>query len=218
MYLFSDALEQRFGYGVPHYQPLEPDGPLMLITPSSSQRTNATFGSDPASAGPEVLELHPDDAARHAVGEGDLARVWNGHGEVELRVQLSPAVRPGVAYSPKGTWLATSATGQTVNALLDADVRTDIMDGACYNDTFVDVAPALRDGFSAPRPPPRPPPRRRAAPAAVGARPRVDLPTLLRANDGYRDDVQLRWLLRRWHSSAGATVAQRRACRLRSRR
>jgi hypothetical protein len=27
----------------------------------------------------------------------------------------------------------------TVNALLDADIRTDIIDGACYNDTFVEV-------------------------------------------------------------------------------
>jgi hypothetical protein len=26
-----------------------------------------------------------------------------------------------------------------VNALIDADLKTDIVDGACYNETFVDV-------------------------------------------------------------------------------
>ena len=53
---------------------------------------------------------------------------------------LTDAVPAGVAYSSKGTWLSTSDTGQTVNALIDADRRTDIMSGACYNDTFVEVA------------------------------------------------------------------------------
>ncbi len=27
-----------------------------------------------------------------------------------------------------------------VNALISSDIRTDIEDGACYNETFVDVA------------------------------------------------------------------------------
>ncbi len=43
-------------------------------------------------------------------------------------------------YSPKGTWLATSPTGQTVNALISSDIHTDIENGACYNENFVDVA------------------------------------------------------------------------------
>ena len=46
---------------------------------------------------------------------------------------------PGVVYSPKGTWLRSSETGQTVNALIDADMKTDIVDGACYHETFVDL-------------------------------------------------------------------------------
>jgi hypothetical protein len=37
--------------------------------------------------------------------------------------------------------LRTSETGQTVNALIDADMKTDIVEGACYNETFVDLRP-----------------------------------------------------------------------------
>ena len=59
--------------------------------------------------------------------------------EAHFAARITDAVHPGVLYSPKGTWLATSPTGQTVNALISSDMRTDIEDGACYNETFVDV-------------------------------------------------------------------------------
>ncbi|MBP8307280.1 MAG: molybdopterin-dependent oxidoreductase [Burkholderiaceae bacterium] len=138
--LYSQDLQARFGYGVPRYEPVPAEAPLMLISPSSSRRTNATFGSDPVSQGPERIELHPDDAAVRGIADGARVRVWNRLGEVTLVARVTDAVRAGVAYSSKGTWLSTSDTGQTVNALIDADRRTDIMSGACYNDTFVDVA------------------------------------------------------------------------------
>jgi anaerobic selenocysteine-containing dehydrogenase len=142
--LFSEALQQRFGYGVPRYDALHNGGPdqvtpLILISPSSSKRTNATFGGCDESDVVEVLEIHPDDARARRIAEGDAVRVSNARGEVVLRATISEDVQSGVLYSPKGTWLRSSETDQTVNALLSADIRTDILDGACYNDTFVEV-------------------------------------------------------------------------------
>lgn len=139
--LFSETLQERHGYGVPRYEPVDGEYPFIVISPSSSKRTNATFGGDAASAGPEVVEIHPQDAAEKAIADGDTVRVWNGRGEVVLRARVTDAVRPKVLYSPKGTWLRSSTTGRTVNSLISADAKTDIMDGACYNDTFVDIAP-----------------------------------------------------------------------------
>jgi anaerobic selenocysteine-containing dehydrogenase len=141
--LFSAEYEARYGFGVPRYDPVPQDLPLTLITPSSSKRTNATFGSDPASAGPEVLEMHPRDAQQRGLADGTLVLVWNARGSVALQLKITEATRPGVLYSPKGTWRATSQTGLTVNALIPADVRTDIEDGACYHETFVEVKSAL---------------------------------------------------------------------------
>ncbi|MCR9139993.1 MAG: molybdopterin-dependent oxidoreductase [Alphaproteobacteria bacterium] len=137
--LFSDDLEQRFGYGVPRYEPVHQDLPLTLITPSSSKRTNATFGGCDESSGPEVLEMNPADAEHRGLVSGDRVTVRNSRGEVSMRLLVTDATRPGVLYSPKGTWLRTSRTGQTVNALIPSDTRTDIADGACYNETFVEV-------------------------------------------------------------------------------
>lgn len=137
--LYSDDLEARFGYGVPRYENVRQDLPLTLITPSSSKRTNATFGGCDESSGPEIVEMNPADANERGLVQGDDVVVWNNRGRVELRLVVTDATRKGVLYSPKGTWLKTSGTGQTVNTLIPADIRTDIADGACYNETFVEV-------------------------------------------------------------------------------
>ncbi len=138
--LFDQVLEDQYGFGTPRYEPVEKDLPFTVISPSSSKRTNATFGSDQASAGVEVVEINPDDATAKNVKEGALITLSNQKGSVLLRAKITTATRSGVLYTPKGTWLQTSATGQTVNALIDADIKTDIAGGACYNETFVDIA------------------------------------------------------------------------------
>ncbi|MEK9721945.1 MAG: molybdopterin-dependent oxidoreductase [Rhodospirillaceae bacterium] len=138
--LYSQRLQDRFGYGVPRFEQVSRDRPFALITPSSSKRTNATFGGCAESAGLEVCEIHPDDALTHGVADGDTLRLWNDRGEVHLRAVVTTAVRPGVLYSPKGAWRHTSPTGQTTNALIPTAMRTDIEDGAVWNETFVDVA------------------------------------------------------------------------------
>ncbi len=61
-------------------------------------------------------------------------------GPVVLQEDVT-AVAPGVRFT-QGSRLASSTSGQTVNALIDADMKTDIVDGACYNETFVTLTPA----------------------------------------------------------------------------
>ena len=61
---------------------------------------------------------------------------------VFLTLQITDAVPRGVVASEKGAWLATSPTGQTISALVSADDRADLAEGACFNDTGVEVGPA----------------------------------------------------------------------------
>jgi len=137
--LHSEALEEQYGFGVPRFEPAKQDRQFVLISPSSSKRTNATFGGCSDSEGLEELEMNPLDATALKLTSDSTVIVSNDLGEVSLRLKITDAVRQGVLYSPKGTWLSTSSTGGTVNALIDADIRTDIEEGACYNETFVDV-------------------------------------------------------------------------------
>ncbi len=144
--LYSEEMETKYGRGVPKFEPAEQDLPFVLISPSSDKRTNATFGGDAASAGMEVLEINPADASARKIATGAVVEIWNARGRVALKAIVTDAVRPGVLYSPKGTWLKTSPTGQTVNALIPANIRADIERGACYNETFVDVRLSTFEG------------------------------------------------------------------------
>lgn len=137
--LYSQEMEDKWGRGVPTFEHVSRARPFAIISPSSSKRTNATFGGCGPSNGAEIVEINPTDADAHGISDGMMVRVSNDHGAVELKAVVTDAVRPGVLYSPKGTWCATSATGQTVNALIPVDVRADIEDGAAYNETFVDI-------------------------------------------------------------------------------
>ena len=138
--LFSQDLEERFGYGLPRFEPVERNYPLSIISPSSSKRTNATFGGCALSDGQEEVEINPLDAEMRGISDGDKLRVHNERGETLLIARITDAVLPGVLYTPKGAWLSASKSGQTVNALLDADIRTDIEDGACCNEAFCEVS------------------------------------------------------------------------------
>ena len=137
--LYSAFLEDAHGCGLPDYSPVESAHPLTLITPSSDKRINATFGGLSDSDGMPELEMHPGDAEVRGLADGATVRVWNDLGEVQLILNITDATRPGVVFSPKGVWLRTSSTGQTTNALVPND-KADISDGACYNDTRVEVA------------------------------------------------------------------------------
>jgi anaerobic selenocysteine-containing dehydrogenase len=86
-----------------------------------------------------VLEIHPADAQARGLNSGDTVSVWNERGVVTLSLVVTDATRAGVVYSSKGVWRKTSNTGFTVNALIPSDLRTDIEDGACYNETYVDI-------------------------------------------------------------------------------
>ncbi|MEZ5740150.1 MAG: molybdopterin dinucleotide binding domain-containing protein [Burkholderiaceae bacterium] len=85
--LFSQAMQDAWGYGVPRYEAVPAVHPLNLISPSSSKRTNATFGGHAASSGPERLEMHPRDAQARGLGDGTRVRAWNDLGEVRADAQ-----------------------------------------------------------------------------------------------------------------------------------
>ena len=46
----------------------------------------------------ETVDLHPDDAARLGLAQGDAARVVSRRGAVEAPVRLDPGLRPGLAF------------------------------------------------------------------------------------------------------------------------
>jgi anaerobic selenocysteine-containing dehydrogenase len=142
--LASDTLAGRWGdlARLPGYRPSASKFPLSLISPSSASRISSTLlGRGGKSWEASPLMMHPDDARSRGLTDKTSVQVWNDLGAVILKLQITVAVPPGVVASEKGSWLATSPTGQTISALVSADDRADLAEGACFNDTRVDVSP-----------------------------------------------------------------------------
>jgi anaerobic selenocysteine-containing dehydrogenase len=144
--LVSDVLAQRWGAHarVPAYRPRPAEKfPLALISPASDKRISSTlFGAGGAPGEAPPLFMHPRDAQARGLKSARRVRVWNERGAVVLPLKITDAIAPGVVASEKGAWLATSATGQTISALVSADAKADLALGACYNDTAVEVEAA----------------------------------------------------------------------------
>jgi anaerobic selenocysteine-containing dehydrogenase len=140
--LKSETLAQRWGAAalLPSWRERRASHPLMLISPASDKRISSTLGGFTASAAAAPLLMHPADAATRRLTDGSEVRVWNDLGEVILPLAVTDAVPPGVVASEKGAWLSTSRTGQTISALVSADMRADLAEGACFNDTLVEVS------------------------------------------------------------------------------
>jgi len=142
--LVSDSLQRKWGpqARIAGYRPRAHAYPLSLISPASDRRISSTLGGLATSAAAPKLRMHPADAAARGLSSGDEVRVWNDLGVVILPLAVTDTVRPGVVASEKGAWLRTSPTGQTISALVSAELRADLADGACFNDTEVEVGPA----------------------------------------------------------------------------
>ncbi len=152
--LKSETLAGRWGAAallpgwrpLPNPPPVSGEGrvgvPLMLISPASDKRISSTLGGLAGSRHAPPLMMNPEDAVRRSLKHGIEVRVWNDRGEVILPLEVTDKVPPGVVASEKGAWLETSRTGQTISALVSADLRADLAEGACFNDTPVEVSRA----------------------------------------------------------------------------
>ncbi|HTU22020.1 MAG TPA: molybdopterin dinucleotide binding domain-containing protein, partial [Gemmataceae bacterium] len=99
---------------------------LYLLTPASHHFVSSSLANQPGllkNAGPSFVEIHPDDAARRGIENGDTVLVYNGRGSCRLRAVVTDAARPGVVVSPKGRWAkldgGTNVNWTTSDALGD---------------------------------------------------------------------------------------------------
>lgn len=136
--LYSEAMENHCGQGVPKYLELPERRAFQLVSPASEQRINSTFGGLNAQQSDLVCEIHPRDAQEHGVQDGSRLALHNAQGEVHIAASISDAVRRGTLYVPKGAWIGNSRSGNTINALIPG-YREAAIGGACYYDCSVDI-------------------------------------------------------------------------------
>ena len=145
--IYSEDLAKQ---GLPALPDWEPDPveaeeaarwPLRLLTaPGYFQAhtafTGVKFLRD--REGAPICVLHPEEAARRGLGNGQKVRLFNGRGSIGLKLKVSDEVLPGVVLVP-GQRPDDEAVDGTVN-MLCSDRYTDMGEGATYQSTWLEVA------------------------------------------------------------------------------
>ncbi|WP_420452030.1 molybdopterin-containing oxidoreductase family protein [Ilumatobacter sp.] len=123
--------------------------PLQLLTPKRHVRfLNSSYPQLPKHGPPKggpYVELHTDDAVFRGLHPGDVARVVNDRGSVEVEVRTSDHLRPGVVAIPFGWWSADHRDGSVANSLT-SDALVDAGGGVAFGDTLVEVVRVDRAG------------------------------------------------------------------------
>jgi anaerobic selenocysteine-containing dehydrogenase len=113
--------------------------PFKLATSPARNFLNSSFNGGPTSRLREIRPtalLHPDDAARLGVGDGELLRLGNGRGSVRVHAKISEAVRPGLIVS-EGLWENRDfLDGRGINTLT-SDESVAPFGGAAFHDIRV---------------------------------------------------------------------------------
>jgi anaerobic selenocysteine-containing dehydrogenase len=146
--LAAQGLDPLPAYVPPHEDPLtRPDladrHPLQMLTPPESSFLNSTFVNVEVlrkAAGEPTVQIHPDDARRRSIADGDTVRVFNDRGTFRAKAVVGETVRPGVIVSLGVWWNKYSPDGVNCNTTASTKL-TDLGGGATFFDNLVEVAP-----------------------------------------------------------------------------
>ena len=129
------------------------NGEVVLIGRRQLRSNNSWMHNLPKLvSGPErcTLHVHPDTAAAHGLDDGGTARVRSRAGEVEVLVEVTDAIMPGVVSIPHG-WghdtdgaelsVASEHAGVNSNILADEELVEPLTGNAVLNGIPVQLAP-----------------------------------------------------------------------------
>ena len=129
------------------------DGGFLLIGRRHLRSNNSWMHNLPTLNGGSnrcTLQIHPEDAAR--LGVTDAAIVTGRAGKIQVPVEITDAIRPGVVSLPHG-WghdvpgtrmsVAARRPGVNVNSLLDSSLLDPLSGTSVLNGIPVQVAPAV---------------------------------------------------------------------------
>ena len=108
------------------------------MTPNTKNRIHSQFNNlkyiQQFSEEPR-LQMHPVDARKRNIADGDSVRIFNDRGYLYTHVSLDFSIKTGCVSLTNGWWINQ---GGTVNFLSQAG-ETDMGYGAAFHDNLVDV-------------------------------------------------------------------------------
>lgn len=117
-------------------QPVAGEHHYRFITPKTYRVQASQYGNMPTKLGEletAWIFVHPEDAARENIVDGQSVRVWNERGEVELTAKLSDRVQPGLVVSYMVRW------GANANATTP-DLPADMGGNSTFHSNYVSLS------------------------------------------------------------------------------
>jgi anaerobic selenocysteine-containing dehydrogenase len=139
-----------------------PPGDLVLVGRRLHRRHNSWLANSPALAkglDPCRLYVHPADARRRGIIDGQIVTVRSHAGKIEVPVTITERIREGVVSLPHGfghgrpgarIGIAATRPGASVNALTDAAWIDQLSGTSILNGFPVAVEPAKRSAEAGP--------------------------------------------------------------------
>ena len=122
----------------------DPERPFRLVTAPARNFLNSSFTETPTSKAREgrpTAKLHPEDAARLAIGEGDRVRMGNAKGSLVLHAELFAGMVRGTVIVESVWPNAAFEEGVGINLLVSAEPGAPV-GGGLFHDTAVWIRPA----------------------------------------------------------------------------
>ncbi|MBN6035807.1 molybdopterin-dependent oxidoreductase [Amycolatopsis sp. 195334CR] len=131
-----------------------PDGELVLIGRRHLSSNNSWMHNlEPLVRGQNrcTVQVHPEDATRLGLTDGGQAVVHSRAGKIEVPVEVTDVIRPGVVSIPHGwghdpagmrTAVATAHAGANTNLLSDETLMDALSGTSVLNGIPVEIAPA----------------------------------------------------------------------------
>jgi anaerobic dimethyl sulfoxide reductase subunit A len=123
--------------------PLAAKYPLQLVTTHTIRRAHTQNETVPwlRELYPQVITLHASDAAARGIRDGDMIRVFNDRGVMEIPVRVTERMMPGVADLPQGAWYNPDKRGVDRGGCANVLTKDTISPGGafCSNTCLVQV-------------------------------------------------------------------------------
>jgi anaerobic selenocysteine-containing dehydrogenase len=115
--------------------------PLAMISPPARNFLNSSFVNVQSlrdTEGEPHLDIHPDDAARRGIADGERVRVFNDRGSMEAKARVTERARAGLVVGLSIWWKKLAADGKNANELTSQRL-TDMGRAPTFYDVLVEV-------------------------------------------------------------------------------
>ena len=138
---FAATVSQSGATPLPIQHPLPcAESWLVLLNSSVANYTHSQF-TDVFGPIPQVVWVHPEDAAHRSIGENEVVAVFNQLATVTLRAKVTDRVLPGTLWAPRPL---TGLNGVPLNALVPG-ISQGIGGGPIFNSVKVKIKPSTSE-------------------------------------------------------------------------